>query len=111
MTTHMFNADGKLTSREVPGPSSYEDWAQAWDFATSGFLHAGLASRGACEDDAEAFHSHARVYPRYWWLAANAEWSYRFEVAPSVMTRLQDFHRHSPALSIYNPDRPWTWFL
>ena len=82
MTAYFPNADGHLVAKELSGPQTLDEWVSAWDFATSGFVHAGLASTGVCEDYRDMFKELCEVYPRCWFIGALAEWEFRFEQAP-----------------------------
>eukprot|EP00972_Heterocapsa_arctica_P083660 12328508-Heterocapsa_arctica.AAC.1 len=53
----------------------------------------------------------ASNYPNAWWVCCMAEWEFRYEFAAEEMARQREFCSQSPALSRFDPTRPWNSVL
>ena len=111
MTACVHNSGGQYISKEIPEASCLDDWEAAWDFATVGFVMSGTVDRGVADAYKAFFKKMANNYPDAWWLAYQADWQLRHEWANEEKRRQKAFHEDNPALSRYDPLRPWNAVL
>ena len=105
------NASGEWIPREVPGAQTVDEWCDGWNFATTGFVMGFVVEKGVAEAYRDYFVALAKLYPRAWWVACQAEWELRFEWAVQERRRQAAFHEECPALSKYDPGHAWNSVL
>ena len=111
LTAYHQNQQGDWVAREVPGAQTVDEWVEGWNFATTGFVMGDVVEKGVAEAYRDYFAALAKIYPRAWWVACQAEWQLRFEWAVQERRRQAAFHAECPSLSKFNPEKPWNSVL
>ena len=108
---------GAYTSREVPGPASFDEWRRSWRVFRYSLMVLGVASSAKLERYYERIHGLVRSHGMLgghdmWWLISMSEMRMRSERMETIRRELEeDYVRLERAgrlhEAVFNPAAPW----
>ena len=109
--------DGAYVNKEIPGPSTFEEWRRGWRVYRYALLVLNVVSAPRLERYYERVYALHRSHGslgnhNLWWLIAMAEARMRNERFEHIRRELEEDHLRLQACqrahdSMYNPRRPW----
>ena len=106
--TNMFvDTSGKWHSQELAGPANLDAWRSSWAVFTTAAIMLDVATPAVLNRYANRFVERCQRYPSAWYLAVGADDRCRSEFWVAERRRQERFYREHPALSAFNPERPW----
>ncbi|CAK0902843.1 unnamed protein product, partial [Prorocentrum cordatum] len=107
LKAHRFGPDGVYHPFEMSGALDLDDWKQAWDFATTGFVMTEALERGVADAYKAHFFKLCENYKEAWWVCAQADWEFRMEWCVEERRRQEEFSRQHTSVSTFDPSMPW----
>ena len=106
--TNMFlDTSGKWHSQELAGPANLDSWRSSWAVFASAAIMLDIATPAVLSRYESRFVERCHRYPMAWYLAVGADDRCRSEFWVSERRRQERFYREHPALSSFNPEKPW----
>ena len=103
---HHMAADGKAQSKEINGPSSFEEWSKCWAV----FVFAMTVLKQASRTRLARYHSKikalAETYPTFWWIIGSADIEMRSEHLVRVHRNCLSLHADGK-LADFVEAKPW----
>lgn len=103
---HYPTPGGGWRTREIAGPTSYEEWRSSWEVFAFAMEVLQAASRARLERYACHIRKLAGTYPEFWWIVAMADSRCRAEHLERVR-RVSVVEHAAGRLPDFEPERPW----
>ena len=104
---HFCGPDGRWRSTEIKGPENLEAWEVCYDVFKTSAIMDNVASVATLDYYAKKFKHRVSRYCWAWHLALQADWRCRTEFWVEERRTQEVFHASNPALSAFDPNRPW----
>ena len=104
--------NGGLTTKEINGPASHEEWVKSWRVFSFAMTVLKAASRSRLEKYSLKIAKLNELYPNHWWIIGLADIRMRSEHLERIRRNLARNHAalpagHIPPRGSFDPSKPW----